>query len=76
MIIIDVRTKEEYEDGHVEGAINIPVQIIETADIAGAELSEPIAVYCRSGGRASVAKEILTKRGFTNITLYNEGRYQ
>lgn len=75
-MIIDVRTKDEYEGGHVEGALNIPVDVIEMSDLNGAELSTPIAVYCRSGGRAGVAKEILTKRGFTNVTLHNEGRYQ
>lgn len=76
MILIDVRTAEEYNEGHVEGALNIPVDVIESSDINGAELSESIAVYCRSGGHAGMAKGILIKRGYTNVTLHNEGRYQ
>lgn len=75
-MIIDVRTKEEYNDGHVEGAINIPVDVIEQNDLNGANKSDSIAVYCRSGGRAGMAKAILEKRGFTNVSLHNEGRYQ
>jgi rhodanese-related sulfurtransferase len=75
-MIIDVRTKEEYNDGFIEGAINIPLDQIATSDVGGAKLSDPIAVYCRAGGRANMAKDILTQRGFTNVTLHNGGRYQ
>lgn len=75
-MILDVRTVEEYKDGHIEGAVNIPVDQIEESDIQGAAKDEAIAVYCRSGGRAGVAVSILEKMGYTNVTLYNNGRYQ
>lgn len=75
-MILDVRTQEEYNDGHIEGAVNIPVDQIEESDIYGVAKDEAIAVYCRSGGRAGVAVSILEKRGYTQVSLYNNGRYQ
>ncbi len=74
-MIIDVRTSEEYETGHVEGAENISVSDIATAKIP-VDTEERIEVYCASGARAMAAKEILEKRGFVNVDLYNDGKYQ
>ena len=48
-IIVDVRTKEEYDEGHLEGAINIPYdEIDENVDL---DKTKTIMVYCKSGGR-------------------------
>ena len=74
-MIIDVRTQEEYSEGYVKGAKNIPVDIIGDIEL-DASLDENIQVYCRSGGRARLAKSILEKRGFINVSLYNNGRCQ
>ncbi|MFO0551836.1 MAG: rhodanese-like domain-containing protein [Polyangiaceae bacterium] len=77
-LVIDVRTPEEFGTGHLDKAENIPVDDVQAKveDIAqkvGGDKSKPIAVYCASGGRASRAKEILQKAGFTNVT--NAGGY-
>ena len=67
-IIIDARTQEEYDDGHIHGAILIPEY--EIADRAENELphkDQLILVYCRSGRRSKIAAEELVKLGYTNV---------
>lgn len=67
-IIIDARTQEEYDRGHIPGAILIPEY--EIADRAEKELSDKnqlILVYCRSGRRSKIAAEELIKLGYTNV---------
>lgn len=59
-IIIDVRTKEEYEDSHIKDAINIPYD--ELTD--SIDKSKKILVYCRSGSRSKTAFDILKKLGY------------
>lgn len=72
LILLDVRTKEEYEAGHIEGSILIPVDIIE-AEAEGIlqDKEKPIIVYCRSGKRSMAAANILVKLGYENV--YNLG---
>ena len=67
-IIIDARTQEEYDQGHIPGAVLIPEY--EIADRAEKELpdnNQLILVYCRSGRRSKIAAEELVKLGYTNI---------
>ena len=67
-IIIDARTQEEYDEGHIPGAILIPEY--EIADRAENELPDEnqlILVYCRSGRRSKIAAEELVKLGYTNV---------
>ena len=67
-IIIDARTQEEYDQGHIPGAIMIPEY--EIADRAENELPDKdqlILVYCRSGRRSKIAAEELVKLGYTNV---------
>lgn len=67
-IILDVRAQEEYEEGHIPGAIVIPHTEIE--DRAEAELpgrGQLILIYCRSGRRSKIAAEALVELGYTNI---------
>ena len=67
-IIIDARTQEEYDQGHIPGAILIPEY--EIADRAEKELPDKdqlILVYCRSGRRSKIAAEELVKLGYTNV---------
>ena len=68
--IIDVREPEEYQGGHVAGALNIPpAQLISGATQVGSlPKNSNIIVYCRSGSRSNVAMNILSNLGFTNIT--------
>ena len=67
-LIIDARTQQEYDQGHLPGAILIPEY--EIADRAEKELPDKdqlILVYCRSGRRSKIAAEELVKLGYTNV---------
>ena len=64
--IIDVRTVEEYNDGHIKGAINIPLDEIDTINYSH---EQALIVYCASGVRSLDAVKKLADMGYTN--LYN-----
>lgn len=70
-IILDVRSKSEFNAGHIKGSINIPV------DTLGSNLSRlrgkdvPIITCCASGARSAAARNILTSKGFQKV--YNGG---
>lgn len=67
-IILDVRTQEEYDQGHIPGAILIPnTEIEEKAEEILTDKDQLILVYCRSGRRSKLASEILVELGYTNI---------
>ena len=70
-IILDVRRADEYAEGHIPGAINVPNEEIGTAEIAKLpNKSQLILVYCRSGRRSKEASEKLVKLGYTNIVEF------
>jgi len=65
---IDVRTPQEYSSGHLDGATNIPhTEIGDQIASVTEDKSAPIKLYCRSGGRAGMAKEKLEEMGYTNV---------
>ena len=67
-IILDVRTQEEYDQGHIPGAILIPDNRIDAdAEKVLTDKNQLILVYCRSGRRSKLASEILVELGYTNI---------
>ena len=67
-IILDTRTWEEYDEGHIPGAILIPHdQIREQAESVLTDKDQLILVYCRSGRRSKLASEDLVELGYTNI---------
>lgn len=67
-IILDARTQEEYDGGHIPGAVLIPYdQITEKAESMLTDKDQLILVYCRSGRRSKLAAEDLIKLGYTNI---------
>ena len=66
-VLLDVRTKEEYNDGHIEGSINIPLQNIYSVQTAITDLDKPVFVHCLSGGRSAQATSILTSMGYKNV---------
>lgn len=69
-IILDVRTPEEYEEGHIPHAINIPNETISTKEISELPNKEQlILVYCRSGNRSKQAAGKLSKLGYNKIEL-------
>ena len=67
-IILDVRTQEEYDEGHIPGAIVIShEEIAEKAEEVLPDKNQLILVYCRSGRRSKIAAEALAELGYTNI---------
>lgn len=64
--LVDVRTEAEYAAGHLEGAINIPVQVLPNR-LDELDATRPTVVYCRSGGRSARAASILDQAGFQRI---------
>ena len=67
-VILDVRTQEEYDQGHIPGAILIPDTEVEvTAEEVLTDKDQLLLVYCRSGRRSKLASEILVELGYTNI---------
>ena len=67
-ILLDVRTQEEYDQGHIPGAVVIPDTEIEArAEEVLPDKDQLILVYCRSGRRSKNAAQILVELGYTNI---------
>ena len=67
-IILDVRTQEEYDQGHIPGATQIShEEIAEKAEKVLTDKNQLILVYCRSGRRSKIAAEALAELGYTNI---------
>lgn len=74
-IWIDVRTPEEFREGHLPGARNIPHDVIEkNIESVSTDKDAPIRLYCHSGRRSAIALEKLTEMGYTDVT--NEGSYE
>ena len=67
-IILDVRTRQEYESGHIPGALLMPnEEIRERAEAELTDKAQLILVYCRSGNRSKQASEALVEMGYTNV---------
>ncbi|MEK6265310.1 MAG: rhodanese-like domain-containing protein [Clostridium sp.] len=72
IILLDVRTKEEYETGHIEKAILMPLDTLASEVQKSLKDKEAtIFVYCRSGSRSSAAADILIEKGYKKV--YNLG---
>ena len=70
--VIDVRTPEEWNEGHADGTVLIPVQelearLAEVDALVGGDKSRPVVVVCRSGARAGRAAAILKARGYSTV---------
>ncbi len=66
-LFIDVRTKEEWGEGHLDGAMHFDLARLERGEVPDIPKDAPIAVYCRAGYRAQTALGILRKKGFENV---------
>ena len=68
VVLLDVRTVEEFEEAHIPNAINIPHKELEArlAELSGAKNTQ-VVIYCRSGRRAEVARQVLVKSGFNQL---------
>lgn len=62
-IIVDVRTPEEYREGHVAGSLNIPLDRLK-AELNNLDKKRPIVTCCRSGARSATAAGLLVSSGF------------
>jgi phage shock protein E len=68
MILIDVRTKEEYEAGHIKGALLHDIMDMMQGIFPNIDKNEEITLYCESGNRSMMAKSIMERAGFAKIT--------
>jgi rhodanese-related sulfurtransferase len=74
LLIIDVRTKQEYKSGHIPGAKSIPAhELQERIAELQAYKDKPILIHCASGGRSPGAARFLLKYGFKDIYHLNRG---
>lgn len=72
---IDVRSEQEFAEGHLNKAVNIPVdQIAAKIRTAVPDKNTPVNLYCRSGRRAEAALQLLKQQGYTNVS--NRGGYE
>ncbi|SDH75239.1 rhodanese-like domain-containing protein [Propionivibrio dicarboxylicus] len=67
--VIDVRTPAEYVAGHIDGAINIPVERIgqDLRAVKGVRQDSTILLYCRSGRRSAIAAEVIRQQGYQRV---------
>ncbi len=70
--IIDVRTENEYKNGHIEGVENIVLTTLEQ-NLDKINQDKPVVIHCQSGVRSAMAYSILRKNGFENIINYSGG---
>jgi phage shock protein E len=65
--LVDVRTPEEYRGGHIEGAINIPLDQVPHRLAEFEKMPRPIIAYCRSGNRSDMAVRLLKQSGIESV---------
>jgi rhodanese-related sulfurtransferase len=66
LLVVDVRTSQEYAQGHLKGAMNIPLSDLPV-QIGGLDRNRPILVYCQTGVRSAQAATMLVNAGFTQV---------
>lgn len=72
-IVVDVRTPEEFAEGHLDNAVNFPLSSLDQY-VQDLDKDTPLVLYCRSGRRSGAAHQYLVKQGFTN--LHNAGGFE
>lgn len=70
-LLIDVRTPEEYRKNHIEGAVNIPVYEIDNLKNEIIDPNKVILVYCKTGKRSKIVKQILIQNGYKNVYTFS-----
>ena len=66
-ILLDVRTRDEYASGHIEGSQNLPLDEIDRADSVIKNKNVPLYVHCLSGGRSARAAAYLRGKGYREV---------
>jgi rhodanese-related sulfurtransferase len=72
--LIDVREPEEYRDGHIPGAINVPVGRL-SHHLPELSKENPVLLYCQSGNRSGIAARMLKKQGFEQVYHLHGGLF-
>ncbi len=67
-VLLDVRTAQEYRQGHIEGSLNIPLQDVAAVQKSVPAQDTPVYVHCLSGSRSAQAASELKAMGYTNVT--------
>lgn len=69
VVIVDVRTREEYDQGHIPGAVLVPTEDIMAGDVSGlpGDKLTTLMLYCRTGRRAEDCAKKLAELGYTNV---------
>ncbi len=76
VVIVDVRTPEEFAAGHLQGAVNIDVSSSNfDSQIAALDKTATYAIYCRSGNRSTIASGKMSDAGFANLFNFNKGGF-
>jgi phage shock protein E len=71
--LIDVRTQQEYEHGHLQGSVNVPLQQLASS-LKRIKKDKPVITYCASGTRSAAATKMLKVKGYTEV--YNGGGWK
>ncbi len=66
-VLLDVRTYDEYNKGHIEGAVHIPIQELKGRIEEVVSLQKPVITYCASGIRSEKARNMLTSKGIDTL---------
>ena len=66
-VLLDVRTPQEYREGHIPGSKNVPLQQLERIGSVADDKDIPLFVYCHSGGRSRQAVSVLRYMGYTDV---------
>jgi phage shock protein E len=67
LFVLDVRSPEEFKEGHVPGAVNIPYDQMASR-LADVPKDKDVVLYCRSGRRAGIAAEVLAANGYSRLS--------
>lgn len=69
-VLLDVRTQEEFDQGHLNGAVCLPVDTLLDGDLSVLlpDKKAPVVVYCRTGSRSAQAAQVLSELGYENVT--------
>lgn len=74
VVVVDVRTPEEYSKAKIAGSISIPLdQLEQKSDLVLQDKNQPVLVYCLSGSRSQAAADILSKKGYQEIYNLTHG---
>ncbi len=65
--LLDVRVSQEYKDGHIPSSINVPLEMMEKAEVLVRDKDTPVFIYCQTGSRGWKAVEAMEKMGYTKV---------